>query len=242
MKTRIFLIAAAFAAGTLAQSFGFAVELNVDSSFEGLGTSSNTPLSTGIYYVGWLNAGVTESQIQSLAAAGDLAGIDAVFNQVFSFTDLNSFGNGLPFVNTTLVADGDASGLSAYKNAATGAAGKTMYGWVLNNATIASATQHAFVQGGTFAAANDTVGGTDFASTFATDSFAISQANVWVGDLVSVPNGSGIDTNGGSAVDGAGLNGGENFLRLDAVPEPGTAMMALLGGGVLAMFRRRRTS
>jgi hypothetical protein len=227
------------------------VILNWDSSFEGLALSDGgqSTLSTGVIEIGWLNAGTTQAQIQALFGAGNLAGIDAVFNTVstltFSIGSPNSFGNGLVFESFTLADDGSgtyAADLAAYKDGTTGPAGEQAFGWVRNNATIGLTTEMAFIDANTtFGLANDTNFFSDFQTNAASDSFTITPAHVWVGSLSLVQLGGGVDLNGGSLADSTGLNGGSSVLETAAVvPEPSTAALALIGLAGFFGIRRRR--
>jgi MYXO-CTERM domain-containing protein len=234
--------AAALITTTVAQAAP--VTLNYDGSTEGYATSSHTPLASGSIEIGWLAAGTTQAQIQALAAANDLAGIDALFNTVstlnFSSGSPNSFGDGLVFESFQLVADGDSAGLAAYKNATTGAAGETVFAWIRDGSNSAMAFVNTT---GVFGLANDTATFTDFETNVATDATVIlSSSNVWVGNLVPVTPGGAVDTNGGSPADGFGLNGGPNVIQLAdlvAVPEPGTALFGAFALAGLAFTRRR---
>lgn len=222
------------------------VVVNVDSSLEGIASfdSNQSPLSSGFYEIGWLAPGTTQSTISNLFAAGDLAGIDSIFNTVVSFafpngslTDPNTFGFGHVYQSNELVADGGS--LTAYKDSGTGAAGKQMFGWVRNSAALGETTEMAFVQFGTFPTANDTFNFSDYSSDFSTDGGSISQSNVWVGALAPVQLGGGMDTNSGSPANGLGLYDGPNVLETaQVIPEPSSAMLVLVGLGLLA--RRRR--
>jgi len=230
-------------------SWSAAVVLNIDSSFEGLATSAQGALGNGTYEVGWLNPGVTRSDIVGFFNAGNLAAIDNAFNTVsmFSYTP-NSLETvepglslGLVFKNVQLVADGDAAGLAAYKDANNGAAGKGMFGWIRDAAELNSTTMMAFVDSPLlFPTANDTLGFTDFAETFATASDAITADDVWVGGLAAVVNGSGVDTNGSKPADGKGYYDGTSVLQsANVIPEPASALLLLGGCAALALRRRR---
>jgi hypothetical protein len=221
------------------------VILNVDSSFEGLASEFENPLGFGTYQVGWLNPGVTQPQIVGFFTAGNLAAIDAAFNtvSVFNFTPTSpetvepNLSLGLVFKSIELVADGDATGLAAYKNPTTGAAGKQAFLYIRTPGD----TEIAFIDSGfIFNNANDVIGNTDFNTDLATASDIITPANVWVGSLAPVTFGSGVDINGGSPADGRGFYEGTSVIKTaTVVPEPSTAL-ALLGGMGLVALRRRR--
>lgn len=225
------------------------VTLNEDSSFEGLASSLQGTLGSGTYEVGWLNSGVTRSDIVGFFNAGNLAAIDNAFNTVTVFSYLPGSAEtvepglslGLVFKSVQLVADGDLAGLAAYKDPANGAAGKGMFGWIRDAAALGSTTEMAFVDSPlVFPTANDTLGFTDFSETFATASDAITTNDVWVGTLAAVVNGSGVDTNGGKPVDGKGYYDGTSVLQTaNVVPEPATALF-LFGGFAALGLRRRR--
>jgi MYXO-CTERM domain-containing protein len=224
------------------------VLLNWSSTYEGLATPTQDPLGTGVIEIGWLNAGTTEAMIDALYAAGDLNGIDAIFNTVsilsFSPGSPNSAdGLGVPFESFTLVSDHvtDAEGFNAYK---ANLSGKQVYAWLRDSAGVETTSLMAFIDAGVpFAAALDTVFFSDFETNGATDSFAIGSSNVWVGSLAPVVVGSGIDNNPGDGQinnDGLTLGGGDKTLQLaTVVPEPGTATFALLGLAGLAARRHR---
>ena len=224
------------------------VTLNVDSSFEGLATSAQGALGSGTYEVGWLNPGVTRNDITGFFNAGNLAAIDSAFNTVTVFSYLPGSAEtvepgislGLVFKNVQLVADADVAGLAAYKDPISGAAGKGMFGWIRNAAALGSTTMMAFVDSPlVFPTANDTLGFTDFAETFATASDAITANDVWVGSLAPVTNGSGIDTNGGSPANGRGYYDGTFVLQAaNVVPEPATGLLLL--SALTTLIRRRR--
>jgi len=237
ITSSIAAIAVAFLV-TAGSARAFPVTLNVDSSYEGIASSGQTPLSSGRYRVGWFDAGTTNVQLQAWSSANDLTSIENAFNEVFSFSNLNSFGDGLPFESTTLVADLDAVGLAAYKNVSTGAAGKQVYSWIWNAGVIGSVTQHAIVTSSiTFAAAN-AIDGSDFETNTATASDTPGITAV-VGSINPVLLGGGVDLNGGSASDSTGFNGGSNVLVLSPVPEPSSALLILGGLGAMVLRRRR---
>jgi hypothetical protein len=249
MKTIVKILSTSAAALliTATASFAAPVQVNVDSSFEGLATPMQNPLAAGVIQVGWLTPGTTESTITSLFDVGNLAGIDSLFNTVgtitFSLGSPNTFGTGLVFDTLNLTDNvTDPTGFTAYKDATTGAAGKGIFLWYRDTASLGSTTLMGFVDTATpFPTANDTNGFSDFGANVATDSFTITNANAWVGSLNAVINGSGIDLNGGSPQDGTGLNGGTTVYQLaTVVPEPTTASLAFLGMASLVGFVRRR--
>jgi len=243
--TSKFIFVSALALASAPAAFSASVILNVDSSYEGLATAAHTPLGSGIYEVGWLNAGVGQAQIVSFFNAGNLAAIDTAFNTVsiFNFTPTSpetaepNVSLGLVFSSITLVADGNAAGLAAYKDPGTGAAGKAAYIWIRNPGS----TQMAFVDAGQlFGLANDTIGGTDFNTDVATASDVINAANVWVGSIADVVAGGAIDLNGNGTNNNQGYYGGANVLQLSpVVPEPSTALAIIGGLGLLGLRRRR---
>ena len=244
ISTSLLCVITATLAATSAH--GAAVTLTIDSSFEGLALPDHTPLGTGFYEVGWIAAGTTRAQIVDAFNAANLGFIDSVFNTVaaFPFTPggAESFGPGLVNPPTfTLVPDNDAVALAAYKDPAGGAAGKSMYGWIRNAQPLANTTAMAFVDSPlTFPPANDLLGFTDFAETFATDIASLPAGDVYVGSIADVIMGGGIDINGGSAVDDLGLNGGPNVLQTAiVVPEPSAAVALLAGIGALFLRRNR---
>ena len=204
------------------------VEVNVDAATDGISSFTQTLLAGGVIEIGWLNPGTTQEQIQALAAASDFAGIDAVFNQVVvvpfpAGVDFDS-GGGQYFKNVIVVTNGDAVGLAAYKNAATGAAGKDWYSWVRNDVSLAATTQMAFIDGvGKFPTANDLIGFTDFAGTFA-HSVPPAGTVAWVGTIATVMVNSQIDNlgAGNTAGDGLGATGSGNVLQLAALATTAT--------------------
>ncbi len=222
------------------------VEVNVDAATDGLSTTLQGILPGGVIEIGWLNPGTTQSQIVSLFSAGNLIGIDAVFNQVVTVSfptaglDFDS-GGGQYFKNEIVVTAGNSAGLAAYKNASTGAAGKDWFSWVRDSASLASTTQTAFIDGvGVFPTANDTLGFTDFAGTFA-HSVPPNGTVAWIGTVAQVLSNSQIDNlgSGNTAGDSLGATGSSNVLQLaSVVPEPGTATLALVGLAVFAARRR----
>ena len=226
---------------TTAGSAAAPVKLFFDASFEGLGTSLEQPLTNGVVEIGFLDDGVTLAQMVALLQSGDFAGARDRFNQVVTVTDLNSAGPGLPFMEFTLVADEDGAGLAAYKDPATGPAGRQMFAWIRNTVNEATASEQAFVRSpAVFPRANDTLGFTDYAETFGTDSFALSANDVGIGMIANVTQGSGIDINGGSPADGTGLNGGDKVLLTRAFSSgatiafsSATATVAENGGSVM---------
>jgi hypothetical protein len=232
--------------------FGVPVEVNSDSSLEGIANSNHVPFASGFYEVGWLQAGITEADVVTAFTLGNLAQIDTWFNQVVSFAwdnsandgSTNSFGTGMVF-NNTILADSDPSGNPAFATYQANVSGKTMFGWIRDIQNVAATTQMAFIQGANaFPTANDTVGFTDFAETFATDDAVITNANVWIGAIVPVIPGGAVDTNDGSAADGLGQYGENTVLQTasvgaTAVPEPSTIYAGLAIASYLFVRRRR---
>jgi hypothetical protein len=206
------------------------------------------PLGSGFYEVGWLNPGVTQTQIVTAFNSGDLAAIDAAFNTVFSFsftptsieTARPGESIGFIFSTTNLVADGDAAGLAAYKNPTTGAAGKRVFGWI-RDAQVGASLMTFFDMGLNFNTANDNIGFTDFNTDVTTTvGLTFGPASVWVGSVATVIPGSGVDINGGSPADGLGYAGSNTVLTLSPViPEPSAALSLLTAVGALALRRRR---
>ncbi len=223
------------------------VVLNVDASFEGLADSSQRPLTSGLIRIGWVGVGITDSQIHSFALAGNLSAIDSYFHEVASFTDLNSFGAGLPFQSLSLVDDGNLSLWQAYTNPTTGAAGRQIVAWILNRpgGIAAHPDEMAWVTSDmVFPTAADTVNFTDFTTTFSTDSQSAGIKTVF-GAIESVVPGSLVDINGGSPADGLGLFGGSEVLTTEsigspivAVPEGNNFWMGV-GLSIFAVFRVR---
>lgn len=216
------------------------VKLFFDASFEGLGTSAQQPLTQGVAEIGFLDAGTTQAEIAAFFDASNFAAIRDRFNTVVTVTDLNSFGPGLPFQEFTLVADGDAAGLAAYKNPASGPAGKRIVVWLRNAVNESAASEQAFLfSPNNFPTANDTLGFTDFSETVSTSSDAISQSNLAAGQIAPVQQGGGIDSNDGSPADGKGLYGGTMVLLTEAFStnatvafSSGTATIAENAGSV----------
>ncbi len=227
------------------------VEVGVDAATDGISFPNQTLLAGGVIEIGWLNPGTSQAQIQALAAAADFAGIDAVFNQVVvvpfpAGLDFDS-GGGQYFRNVIVVANGDAAALAAYKNPATGAAGKDMYAWVRDSADPASTTQTAFIDGvGVFPTANDTLGFTDFATTIALSIPPVGTV-AWVGSFASVVAGSQIDNSGAGNIagDGLGATGSNHVLVVAAVATSATisfesgSTTALEGAGTVTLTVRR---
>jgi hypothetical protein len=219
----------------------FPVVLNVDAATDGIQGSLQGLVPNGRIEVGWLNPGVTQAQVQNWFSTQDFAALDLAFNQVTGFNfpdgsiDFDS-GGGQYFESIEVVANGDASGLTAYKNVTTGAAGKPMFSWVRDTVNPLSTTEMAFVQNpGFFPPANDPLG-SDFAETF----FHSAPAVAWVGSITAVTVGSAVDNfgAGNTAGDGFGATGSNQVLQLAAVPEPTTGL--LLIGGLAAFAARRR--
>ncbi|MFA7344693.1 MAG: PEP-CTERM sorting domain-containing protein [Terrimicrobiaceae bacterium] len=241
MKTHRFPLLVLLSLSALATDFASAtpVTLNIDSSFEGLATTNQSPFATGVFRIGWFDAGINDGQISIYFNSGNLAAIEARFHQMASVLDLNSFGPGLPYTSINLVDDGDTVGLAAYQ--AEGA-GETIYGWLLSDGSgspYLSSEQAIVASDIFFPTAVDDLAYTDFSATFGTDSFAPGIHAV-VGEIQIVMPGSGIDLNAGSPADGLGLNGGEKVLvAAAAVPEPTTyALFGLAAFGAL-YFRLR---
>jgi len=212
----------------------FPVIVNADSSYEGIARADQTPLPTGLYRVGWFD-GLTPAQITGLAAGGNQAALEAAFREIFSFTDLSGFGAGLPFESRVIVAAGDAAGLAAYRNATSNAtnplqsaAGETVYVWILDGTAGpgGSATAQAIVTSSVIYASAIAIDGSDYETNFSTGSDTPGVTTL-AGSIANVSPGSGVDTNGGSASDGVGLNGGTKVLLLAEIPGTGSAVLSL---------------
>jgi hypothetical protein len=228
MKMRPFLATLCALLLPLLPSAATPVLLNFDATFEGLGTSTQQPLATGVAELGWLDPGTTFADMTGFLTPGgpnfNVAAARDRFNSVATITfspgsPNSAGGDGVVFESVTLVSDhvGNPAGFAAYTNPATGAAGKKMYLWIRNAANEGTASEQGFVRSvagvfGNFPAAQDTTFFTDFETTFATDSFSVAPGDVGVGALEAVTPGGGIDTNGGSAADGMTLGGGLNVL------------------------------
>jgi hypothetical protein len=243
-----FLVTAAILGISSQALLAVPLEVNGDSSLEGIATSNHIPLAAGFYEIGWLQAGITEADVTTAFSLGNLAQIDTWFNQVVSFAwnnsandgSTNSFGTGMVFKNT-VVADSVPADNAAFLDYKANIAGKTMFGWIRDAQDLGATSEMAFIQGAdVFPTANDTIGFTDFADTFATDNMVISNANVWVGEIASVVNGGAVDTNDGSPADGLGVYNENTVLQLagpQVIPEPSSATLMLLGS--LLLCRRR---
>lgn len=222
------------------------VNLGIDAAADGIAGSLQGLIPNGVVEIGWLQPGTTQAQIQSLFLASNFLGIDALFVQVATFgfpsgsLDFDS-GGGQYFENVELVPDANPTALSAYKNPLTGAAGKDMFSWVRNSASVAGTTEMAFVDGvGVFPTANDTLNFTDFTGSFA-HSIPPVGTTAWVGSITAVVVGGQIDNLGAGNIagDGFGATGSSFVLQLAAVPEPSTGLLLLVGLAGVAARRRR---
>jgi hypothetical protein len=236
---------AAFALASVPAVAQFPVILNVDVATDGIQGSLQGLVPSGRIEIGWLTPGTTQAQVQNWFATQDFAALDLAFHQVAGFNfpdgslDFDS-GGGQYFESIEVVANGNASGLAAYKNVSTGAAGKDMFSWVRNSVDPLATTEMAFIDGvGVFPEANDALNGTDFFRTFA-HSVPPVGTTAWVGSIVAVTPGSAVDNfgDGNIAGDGLGATGSGFVLQLAAVPEPSTGL--LLIGGLAAFAARRR--
>jgi hypothetical protein len=210
----------------------YPVVLNVDLATDGVQKSDRNLLAASRVEIGWLNAGVTEAQVQAWVAAQDFAALDAAFNQVAGFNvpdaslDFDS-GGGQYFESIEVVANGDTAGLAAFNNPSTGAKGKEMFSWVRNAVNPLATTEMAFVKFGIFPTTNDP-NGSDWADTFIHSAPAIP----WVGSIVPVTAGSPVDNlgAGNTAGDGVGATGSGFVLQLASVVSASEASLQFSAG------------
>jgi|GEM_PF-3869174 len=225
----------------------FPVVMNIDIATDGVQSSLQGLVPSGRVEIGWLNPGTTQAQVQNWFSTQNFAALDLAFNQVAGFNlagplSGNGFdsGGGQYFESIEVVANGNFSGLTAYRNAGTGAAGKDMFSWVRNTVNPLATTEMAFLDGvGIFPTTSDPLG-SDWAETFA-HSIPPFGTVAWVGSIVPVTVGSQIDNLGAGNIagDGFGATGSSFVLQLAAVPEPSTGLLLLSGFAAFAARRRR---
>jgi hypothetical protein len=187
------------------------------ATITGIVTSTNAPLAGGILRYGWFPTGTDFSDT--------VTNLNTVFRDIFSIPLTGNTWNTLGTYTSSGSYNGTPYDITPGDTSPPGngdIAGEDIYLWILDNATIGSATQHGiFSVPGVFtwADANPVVGQVE--SFFST--------SLTAGDGVVAHVGIANPTNPGD----------HKLAAIGAVPEPGRAVLMLAGlAGML--FRRRR--